>query len=208
MRALDERSLRQGVRALARADRHLAAVVERHGPPPLWAREPGFPTLVQIVLEQQVSLASGRAAYLRLLGVAGAVTPARVARLTERAVRGAGLTRQKTAYVLGIAHAIERGELDIDGLATLGDDAARAELTGLKGVGPWTADIYLLMALGRRDVWPRHDLALAGAMREVKRLRGLPTPDRQLKIAEPWRPWRAVAARLLWHHYLSRRASS
>lgn len=204
MRApLTHRSLDRGVRALARADKDLGRVIEQHGGPPLWDREPGFATLVQIILEQQVSLASGRAAFARLEGVAGKVTPARVARLTGRAVRGAGLTRQKSDYVRGLARAIVRDEFDIAGLASLDDEAAHAALVKLRGIGPWSADIYLLMALGRRDIWPRHDLALAAAMREVKRLRTLPTPKRQLEIGEAWRPWRAVAARILWHHYLS-----
>jgi len=202
--ALTDRSLAQGARALARVDPDLARVIGRHGPPPLWGREPGFATLVQIVLEQQVSLASGRAAFARLERAAGRVTPARVAVVTERQIRAAGITRQKATYVRGLARSIVRGELDVDAIGLLDDDAAHAELVKLRGIGPWSADIYLLMALGRRDVWPRHDLALASAMREVKRLRSLPTPERQLEIAEGWRPWRAVAARLMWHHYLNR----
>jgi DNA-3-methyladenine glycosylase II len=204
MRApLTDRGLAHGARALSRVDPDIAGVLARHGTPPLWGREPGFATLVQIILEQQVSLASGRAAFGRLLAVAGEVTPDRVAKLTERRIRGAGLTRQKAAYVRGLARSIERGELDLEGIAVLDDDRAHAELIKVKGIGPWSADIYLLMALGRRDVWPRHDLALASAMREVKRLRALPTLERQLKISAAWRPWRAVAARALWHHYLS-----
>jgi len=202
--ALTDRSLAQGARALARVDPDLARVIGRHGPPPLWGREPGFATLVQIVLEQQVSLASGRAAFARLERAASRVTPARVAAVTERQIRAAGITRQKATYVRGLARSIVSGELDVDAIGLLDDDAAHAELVKLKGIGPWSADIYLLMALGRRDVWPRHDLALASAMREVKRLRSLPTPERQLEIAEGWRPWRAVAARLMWHHYLNR----
>jgi len=202
--ALTDRSLAQGARALARVDPDLARVIGRHGPPPLWGREPGFATLVQIVLEQQVSLASGRAAFARLERVAGKVTPARVAATTERRIRAAGITRQKANYVRGLARSIVSGELDVDAIALMDDEAAHAELVKLKGIGPWSADIYLLMALGRRDVWPRHDLALASAMREVKRLRSMPTPERQLQIAEGWRPWRAVAARLMWHHYLNR----
>jgi DNA-3-methyladenine glycosylase II len=201
--ALTDRSLAHGARALARVDRDLAGVIERHGPPPLWGREPGFATLVQIVLEQQISLASGRAAFVRLERAAGRVTPSRVAALTEGRIRAAGITRQKAHYVRGLARSVVSGELDVDAIALLDDDAAHAELVKLKGIGPWSADIYLLMALGRRDVWPRHDLALASAMREVKRLRSVPTPERQLEIAESWHPWRAVAARLMWHHYLS-----
>ena len=201
--ALSDRSLATGARALGRADAHLAGVLSRHGTPPLWGREPGFATLVQIILEQQVSLASGRAAFGRVLAVAGRMTPRSIARLSERDLRGAGLTRQKAAYVRGLALAIVRGEIDLGAVAEMDDDRAHAELVKLKGIGPWSADIYLLMALGRRDVWPRHDLALASAMREIKRLRSMPTPERQLEIAESWRPWRAVAARILWHHYLS-----
>jgi DNA-3-methyladenine glycosylase II len=205
MRApLTDRGLAHGARAVARVDRDLAGLLERHGTPPLWERRPGFATLVQIILEQQVSLASGRAAFARVVAAAGDVTPKRVAKLSERQLRAAGLTHQKAAYVRGLARSIMRGEFDIGAVALMDDDAARAELIKLKGIGPWTADIYLLMALGRRDVWPRHDLALAAAMRDVKRLRSLPTLDRQLEIAAAWRPWRAVAARLMWQHYLNR----
>jgi len=201
--ALSDRSLVTGARALGRTDAHLARVLTRHGTPPLWGRDPGFATLVQIILEQQVSLASGRAAFGRVLAVAGRMTPRAIASLSEAQLRGAGLTRQKATYVRGLALAVERGEIDLDTIARMDDERAHAELVKLKGIGPWSADIYLLMALGRPDVWPRHDLALASAMREVKRLRTLPTPERQLEIAESWRPWRAVAARILWHHYLS-----
>jgi DNA-3-methyladenine glycosylase II len=204
MRApLTDRSLAAGARVLGRIDPQLAAILSRHGTPPLWGREPGFATLVQIILEQQVSLASGRAAYARVLRVAGRMTPGRIARLSERQLRGAGLTRQKAHYVRGLALNVVRRELDLTAIGSLDDEAAHAELVKLKGIGPWSADIYLLMALGRRDVWPRHDLALAGAMREVKRLRSVPSAERQLAISEAWRPWRAVAARILWHHYLS-----
>ena len=201
---LTERTLAQGVRALTRSDPDLARVVQRHGPPPLWDRRPGFPTLVQIILEQQVSLSSGRAAYVRLAGAAGRVTPGRIARLDVRALARAGLTRQKSGYISGLARAVVDGELDLGRVHQLSDDEAHLELLKLKGIGPWTADIYLLMALCRRDVWPRQDLALASAMRDVKRLRAVPTLERQLEIAEAWRPWRAVAARLMWHHYLNR----
>jgi len=209
MRApLTDRGLAHGARKIASVDRDLAGVLARHGTPPRWGRDPGFATLVQIILEQQVSLASGRAAFTRVLAVAGTMAPAHVARLSERQLRAAGLTRQKAAYVRGLARSIVSGEFDLDAVARMDDDSAHAALITLKGIGPWSADIYLLMALGRRDIWPRHDLALASAMRDVKRLRSLPTPERQLEIAEAWRPWRAVAARLMWHHYLSRASAA
>jgi DNA-3-methyladenine glycosylase II len=195
--------LAEGVAELARRDRHLAAVVARHGAPPLWDRPPGFETLVQIILEQQVSLASGRAAYARLERVAGAVTPELVARLDDAALQGAGLTRQKASYIRGLAEAIVAGEFDPDSLAALDDEDARTALIKLRGVGAWTADIYLLMALGRSDIWPSGDLALVAAIREVKRMRSIPSADRLGRITRAWRPWRAVAARVLWHHYLS-----
>jgi DNA-3-methyladenine glycosylase II len=195
--------LAEGVAELTRRDPHLAAVVARHGAPPLWDRPPGFETLVQIILEQQISLSAGRAAYGRLERLAGAVTPERVAALTEADLRGAGLTRQKSAYIRGLAVAIVAGEFDPSGLMKMDDESARTELIKLKGIGAWTADIYLLMALGRADIWPSGDLALVAAMREVKRLRSLPSSDRIGRITRSWSPWRAVAARVLWHHYLS-----
>jgi DNA-3-methyladenine glycosylase II len=196
-------SLAEGVAELVRRDPHLAAVVARHGAPPMWDRPPGFETLVQIILEQQISLSAGRAAYGRLERLAGVVTPERVAALTEVELRGAGLTRQKSAYIKELAQAIVSGEFDPSALATLDDDEARAALTELRGVGAWTANIYLLMALRRADIWPSGDLALVAAMREVKRLRSAPSVDLIGRITRAWSPWRAVAARVLWHHYLS-----
>ncbi|MDP9274682.1 MAG: DNA-3-methyladenine glycosylase 2 family protein, partial [Chloroflexota bacterium] len=200
---LTAEGLAEGVAELARRDPHLAAVVARHGAPPLWDRPPGFETLVQIILEQQISLSAGRAAYGRLERLAGAVTPERVAALAESDLRGAGLTRQKSAYIRGLALAIVAGEFDPARLTDMDDASARAELIKLKGVGAWTADIYLLMALGRADIWPSGDLALVAAIREVKRMRSLPNSDRIGRVTNAWRPWRAVAARVLWHHYLS-----
>jgi DNA-3-methyladenine glycosylase II len=196
-------TLAKGVAELRDRDAHLASVVERFGPPPLWDRPQGFPTLVQIILEQQISLSAGRAAYARLERLAGAVTPERVAGLTEADLRAAGLTRQKSSYIRGLAKAIVDGEFDPTRLAEMDDETARAELIKLKGIGTWTADIYLLMALGRADIWPSGDLALVAAIREVKRLRSLPDLDRIARITRAWSPWRAVAARVLWHHYLS-----
>src|SRR5438128_12542657 len=200
---MTEETLARGVAELCRRDGHLAAVVERFGPPPLWAREPGFGTLVQIILEQQVSLASARAAYGRLEGLIGPATATRVLELEDAALRAAGFSRQKAGYVRSLARAVVEGEFDPAGLASLDDEAVRLELIKRKGIGAWSADIYLLMALGRTDVWPRGDLALSGALREVKRLRAVPGADRVHRITEEWRPWRAVAARVLWHHYLS-----
>ena len=205
MAPLTEITLRQGVAILAARDADLAALLHRWGPPPLWAREPGFPALILIILEQQVSLASARAAFNRLLAYATPLTPARFLQLDDETLRTVGFSRQKMAYARHLAQAIAGGEFDLDGLATLPDEAARAALMARKGIGPWTADVYLLMCLGRPDSWPVGDLGLLVAVQTVKRLARRPTAVEMVEIAEPWRPWRAVAARLLWHHYLSER---
>jgi DNA-3-methyladenine glycosylase II len=201
--ALEETSLAAAVRAIAACDPDLAGIVERHGSPPLWARPPGFATLVAIVLEQQVSLRSGAAALERLARAAGAVEPEAIVALGEDGARAAGLTRQKARYVVELGAAALDGRFDPAALAMAADDEARARLTALLGVGRWTADIYLLMALRRPDVWPDGDLALAIAMRRAKGLDTLPDAAAQRSIAQTWRPWRAVAARILWHAYLA-----
>ena len=200
---LDVDGLIRATDLLAARDADLGAIVARHGSPPLWDREPGFATLVAIVLEQQVSLRSGAAALDRLRRAAGAVEPGPVLALGEAGARAAGLTRQKARYVVGLAAAAADGRFDAERLAESADDDARSELVALLGVGRWTADIYLLTALGRPDIWPDGDLALAAAMRRAKRLDAVPDAPTQRELAEAWRPWRAVAARILWHAYLA-----
>ena len=202
---LDEPRLTRAVRTLARAEPRFAHVVKRHGLPPLWAREPGFQTLVLIMLEQQVSLAQGRAMYARIANATGTVTPANVAKLGESGLRALGVTRQKSAYLAALAEQLERKTLDLDAVAALSDADAHEALDALRGVGPWTAQCYLLFALRRADVFPAADLALLEAVRQLWRLRARPSPDALARRAEAWRPHRAVAARLLWHHYLSER---
>ena len=203
LKPLDASGLVDAVEELGRRDPDLAGIIERHGPPPLWDRRPGFETLVAIVLEQQVSLGSAAAALARLRAAAGGIDPARVAALGEPGARAAGLTRQKARFVVGLATATLGGELDLEALATADDDAAPAALMALVGVGRWTADIYLLMALCRPDIWPDGDLALATALARLKALDRRPTAEEQRGIVETWRPWRAVGARLLWHAYLA-----
>jgi DNA-3-methyladenine glycosylase II len=197
--------LLRGVAELYERDGDLAAVVRRLGPPPLWRRRPGFSTLIRIILEQQVSLASAAAAYARLQGALGRVTARRVAALSVRQLRRHGLTRQKASYCHNLAQLVDAGELDLRVIGLAKDMTARRRLLEIRGIGPWTADIYLLMALGRPDVWPDGDLALVQAARQVKRLRRPPSRDRLRRLAATWRPWRSVAARILWHHYLSTR---
>ena len=200
---LTKKKLAVGLAELAERDRDFETVLEEHGPPPLWGRKPGFPTLVQIILEQQVSLASAKAAYNKLEEALGEVTPERLLSLEDDELKTIGFSRQKSRYCRGLAQAIVDGGFDIAGLRRLSDDEAKRELMSLKGVGRWTADIYLLMALRRPDVWPSGDLALAKAAQQVKNLPATPDYDRLDAMAEDWKPWRAVAARILWHHYLS-----
>lgn len=200
---LNQRSLLRATRELAAGDPDLAAVVDRYGPPPLWAREPGFHTLIHIVLEQQVSLASAKAAYDRLVAVTGRLVPERFLALCDAELKAVGFSRQKTAYGRTLAQAILDGRIDLARLETLDDDQVKVQLTAIKGIGPWTADIYLLMVLRRPDTWPSGDLALASAVRRVKRMRTAPTPMKLEHIGKAWQPWRAVAARILWHYYLS-----
>ncbi|HYE34196.1 hypothetical protein [Methylocaldum sp.] len=169
----------------------------------MWAREPGFSTLIRIILEQQVSLASARATYERLLASVAPLTPEGFLALHDIALGKIGFSRQKIAYGRYLAQSIAEGRLDLGELDSLDDETARSRLTKLKGIGLWTADIYLLMALRRPDVWPGGDLGLMLAVQDVKRLSSRPDPNVMTAIAESWRPWRAVAARLLWHHYLS-----
>jgi len=193
------------VRELAARDADLAAIVERYGPPPLWDRRPGFPTLLHIVLEQQVSLASARAAFDRLLDATDPLTPAAFLALSDDELLRIGFSRQKARYGRAIAVALEDGSLDLDGLGDRPDADVVAVLESMPGIGPWTSSIYLLMVLGRPDVWPVADIALAESVRVVKRLELRPGPDEMTGIGDSWRPLRSVAARLLWHDYLARR---
>jgi len=195
----------QSVRFLTDRDSHLAAVVRKYGQPPLWVREPGFPTLVYIILEQQVSLASAKAAFDRLNSAVRPLTPRGFLKLTDAELLRIGFSRQKTLYTRLLAESLSRRHFDLRYLHELHDDAARKMLIAFKGIGNWTADIYLLSALRRPDLWPVGHWTLATAVQEVKQLRKRPSPDRLEKLSEPLRPYRAVAARLFWHHYLSKR---
>ncbi len=202
---LSEEVFTRSVSELVSADTDLAGVVEKYGVPPLWVREPGFPTLVYIILEQQVSLASARAAFDRLKAATNPLTPRRFLKLTDAQLLRIGFSRQKTLYTRLLAESLARRHFDLRYLHELHDDVARRMLIAFKGIGRWTADIYLLSALRRPDIWPIGDLALATAVQEVKRLRKRPSPERLEKMSASWRPWRAVAARLFWHAYLSKR---
>ncbi len=203
---LTEATLGPAVHLLAARDPVLEASVRRFGVPPLWAREPGFPTLVHIILEQQVSLASARAAFDRLVAARDPLTPGAFLELDDQALLEIGFSRQKATYARELARAVLEGRLRLEALPSLDDEAVDAQLTALPGIGPWTATIYRLMVLGRPDAWPAHDIALAQAVADLRGSSRRPDAAEMATLADGWRPWRAVAARILWHHYLSERA--
>ncbi len=202
---LNERSLAVAAKKLAASDPDLARILKLYGVPPLWEREPGFATLVYIILEQQVSLASAKAAFYRLQTTLGRITPDNFLTLNNAELKTIGFSRQKTLYAQLLAEAVLERQLDLDNLHHLPDDDVRTTLKQLKGIGDWTADMYLLMALGRPDIWPRGDLALVVAMQKLKHLPARPTTEEFAMLGESWKPFRAVAARILWHFYLSQR---
>ena len=205
MRALTRSTLSEGARALRARDRDLARILDRLGEPPLWGRRPGFSALVRVILEQQVSLASARSLYRTLHVHLGGVTAEKVHRAGETGLRELGCTRQKARYCYELAARILDGRLDLAAVAALPDEVGRSLLLAVPGIGPWSVDIYYLMALRRPDVWPEGDLALAAALREIKRMDDLPTQAAQRAMAAAWLPWRSVAARVLWAHYLAAR---
>ena len=203
---MTEASLVDAVEVLAARDADLRRIVDRFGPPPLWGRPQGYATLVKIILEQQVSLSSAQAAFDRLRLRLDPLTPAGFLRLTDAELLAIGFSRQKARYVRALSTALVEGTLDLAALDGMDDEAVERELLALPGVGPWTVTIYRLMALRRPDAWPASDIALAQSLAEVRGLASRPTPEEMTAIAEAWRPWRAVAARILWHGYLETRA--
>lgn len=183
----------------------LAAELADHGMPERWSRPPGFPSLVLLILEQQVSLASAAAAYGRIRSRTGAMTPEALLATTPEELREDGVSRQKDRYLRALSGAVESGELDLVALEGMADDEVAAALTALPGIGRWTAEAYLLACLDRPDVWPIGDRALQVAVAERLGLDEVPVGAELEPLGEQWRPHRSTAARLLWHGYLARR---
>lgn len=193
--------LRRPLTILAERDPDIAAAFKACGLPPRRQQPVGFEGLLSIILAQQVSAGATRAIRDRLYAAVGELTPKNFLALDDDALRGIGFSRQKVRYGRGIAEATLSRDLDFDAVAEMDDDAAIAELCKIKGIGPWTAEIYLLFALGRPDVWPAADLAVQEALKRLKRLRKRPTTERMRKLGQAWRPHRSAAARFLWHYY-------
>ncbi|GAB4493411.1 MAG: DNA-3-methyladenine glycosylase [Saprospiraceae bacterium] len=202
---LNETNLKEAAHWLAEQDDALAHVLEKYSYPPLWARKPGFSTLIHIILEQQVSLASANAAFQRLKEKIGVVEPDTFLALDDATLREIGFSRQKMAYTRSLAEAVLAQIFDFERLVTLSDDDARAEMKRLKGIGDWTADIYLSECLLRPDILPKGDIAMQEAFKVLKNLPKRPVHEDFENLTQHWRPWRSVGTRMLWHFYLCER---
>jgi DNA-3-methyladenine glycosylase II len=200
---LTEETIALGIQELVSRDSDLAEIVQTYGCPPNWKQEKGFVGLIRIILGQQVSVASANAIFKKLELLVSPFTPENFITFEDSQLNKAGLSRQKIVYTRALAAAMASKKLDLDKLE-LGDEATlRAELTGIKGIGNWTVDIYLMMSLQRPDAFPSSDLGVILAYQKLKNLSTRPIPIELEFIAEKWRPWRAIATRLLWHYYLN-----
>lgn len=181
-------------------------IIHQYGYPPFWQRKAHFETLVHIILEQQVSLASAKAALGKLKEKIGTITPKKVLLLSDADLRQCYFSRQKSMYVRCVAQAIQNRKLSLTKHPLMQDEQIREELTCIKGIGNWTADVYLMMVLHRSDLFPTGDIALINSVKYVKRLPAQATKEKIEQIAENWRPYRTVAAFMLWHAYLKKKS--
>lgn len=203
--AFNENNFKQRCTALARKDPHLKAILQQYGHPPMWRRPASFTSLIHIILEQQVSLASAKAALNRLKEKLGHITPEKLLLLSDAELRACYFSRQKTVYARCLAEAIAAKKLQLKKLARLPDEAVRSELKKIKGIGDWTADIYLLFVLQRSDIFPTGDLAMMNALKDIKQLPEHSSKEAIIALAETWRPHRSLATMMLWHHYIKTR---
>jgi DNA-3-methyladenine glycosylase II len=188
---------------LAAIDTDLQVIIRTYGYPPFWSRPNTFETLVHFILEQQVSLASALSALNKLKERILEITPSRILVLTDDEMKACYCSRQKIIYIRHLAEALLSGKLNLDELEDLPDDVVRAKLITLKGIGHWTADVYLMFVLQHSDVFPIGDLAAVTALKRVKNLNGTATKDEMMAISVKWQPYRTIATMLLWHFYLS-----
>jgi len=201
----DQNNFKKHCNKLAKLDADLKGIIDTHGHPPLWKRKQSFETLIHIILEQQVSLASAKAALNKLKEKIGAVTPAKILQLTDAELKACYFSRQKIVYARHLAQAIINKQLNLKNLSSASDDVVREELKKIKGIGDWTVDVYLMMVLQRSDLFPTGDIALINSIKEVKNLPKHTSKEDILLIAEKWEPYRTVAAFILWHSYLCKR---
>jgi DNA-3-methyladenine glycosylase II len=199
--AITEALIADALHELSNRDEDIARAVQEVGHPPTRNHEPGFATLIGIITAQQISAAAASAIRARLETAADPLTPENFLALDDAALAAVGLSGRKIEYGRALATTIVSGEFGLANLSTLPEEEARASLISHKGIGRWSAEIYLLFALGRTDVWPADDLAVAVAVQKLKSLNERPNRERMEAIAEPWRPWRGIVALLMWQYY-------
>jgi DNA-3-methyladenine glycosylase II len=199
----DDRNFEKICDQLALIDRDFTTIIDAHGYPPMWTRANSFETLVHIILEQQVSLASALAALNKLRAKLVVVSPENLLALTDEELKSCYFSRQKTIYARGLASAIVEGRLVLEELPSMTDEEAGKKLKSLNGIGQWTTDVYLMFVLRRADIFPAGDLAAVQALKKLKKLPKDIPRDEMLAITEKWRPYRTIASMLLWHLYLS-----
>ena len=202
---LTDKTYQRCICDITKNESDLAEAVSRWGNPPFWVHAPGFPGMVIAILSQQVSLESAQATFTKLENAIDSINPEKFLSLDDKTLRKIGFSRQKASYVRGVASEIMVGDFALEDLEAMDNNQARKRLMEIRGIGAWTADTYLLFSLRRADAWPSGDLALAKAIKELRRLVTIPSYEEVDRIADHWRPWRAVAARILWHFYLSER---
>lgn len=190
---------------LAKKDAQLKAIITQYGYPPFWSRPATFASLILFILEQQVSLASAKAAFDKLQATIGTVTPQKVLQLSDAELKACYFSRQKTVYARCLAEAIISKQVNLKKLATASNEEVRNTLIQVKGIGNWTVDVYLMMVLQRCDLFPSGDIALINSAKEVLQLPPQTTKETVLTIAQKWVPYRTIAAYLLWHAYLCKR---
>jgi DNA-3-methyladenine glycosylase II len=205
MDSFDKNNFHSFCDILSDRDGDLKNIIEQHGYPPLWNRTLSFATLIHIILEQQVSLASAKAAFLKLESKIGHITPEKILQLNDDEMKACYFSRQKMKYARHLAEMILNNELNIDALQTLPNDVIRTELKKVKGIGDWTVDVFLMMVLHRNDCFAAGDIALIKSIKEVKGLSPLTSKEEILPIVQNWKPYRTIAAFLLWHAYIKKR---
>jgi DNA-3-methyladenine glycosylase II len=190
------------IKQLIDSHRIFAFIKEKYGVPPNWARPQGFISLSQIILEQQVSLASAKAHFIKLESYLDEFTPNNILKLTDEEMRNCQISRQKTVYLRALATEIFNGDLDLEELPKLNETEIRKKLNSIKGIGDWTTDIYLMFCLQSKDIFPIGDIAVVNT---VKELTDAKTKEDIILLAENWKPFRSLAVYFLWHYYLRKR---
>jgi DNA-3-methyladenine glycosylase II len=190
------------IKTLIKKDRTIADIYRKHQSPPNWTRPQGFVTLSKIILEQQVSLASASAHFLKLSTYVKDFTPSAIVKLSDDEMRNCQISRQKSTYLRSLSSAIIDNSLDLEKISVKSEEEIRKELTNIKGIGNWTVDVYLMFCMQAKDILPIGDIALFNT---IKELTAAKTKEEMISFAERWRPLRSLATYFLWHHYLEKR---